>query len=284
MPTMYLLPQTDTFVYQFKPCRNYSRRSRMLAGRTCNGSLSYLLLRFGLRRALPVGASLVSASLLLTVTKSFSREPTPEYAVLRILSRWSSARVNWRSRPIYDPTPAATFVSPVVGTENIDVTSLVQSWLSGEDTNLGLLIKGIGSRCRRTFFTVSTVNSLNSDNWPRLMLQYVLPSVVVSPEFINIYRNLNVPSGGSTNEVQDVSLLGLVTVSVTNNGPDSVNVHLEISTDGINYVQSGSTRTIVNRATVNLIADTFVRYLKVVIVDVSVNGADVDVYYQGQIG
>lgn len=256
----------------------------MMAGKSCRGSFCYMLLRFGIKRALPVGATLVNASLQLTVTESFSSELTPEYAVLRILSRWSPTRVKWSNRPIFDLVPQATFPAPTSGLLSINVTTLVQSWLSGASANLGLLIKGSGCLRRGTFFRTATRNSLNSDNWPRLILQYVLPSVVVSPEFINIYHNFNVPNGGSTYEVQDVSLLSLVTVNVTNNGPDSVDVLLEISADGVNYIQSGSTRTVANGDTANLMSDTFLQYLKVVIADGSTNGANVDVYYQGQIG
>jgi hypothetical protein len=283
MATIYVLPSADTTVYQLLPCQNFYLRPRMLAGTHCNQSLAYMLLRFPVGAALPLGATLVDASLVLNFTRAHRTSSQTEYGLYRVLSDWSAARVTWLTRPPFDGTPATTFPSPFPGPLRIDVTNLAQSWANGENANLGLLIRGLGRLPRDNLIEAATVNAVNSDTWPRLRLDYVLPTPVIQPEFINIQAILIVPPGGTADEVQDVSLLELVTVIATNQGPDTVDVHLEVSADDVNYVPSGSIRTLAVGATVNLVADIFARYLKVAASDNGAGGATVDVFFQGQL-
>lgn len=284
MPIIYLLPEADTTVYQLLPCQNFALRSRMLAGHDADGSESYMLIRFALDTILPPGSTVIDASMLLFFTYTQRTSDQTEYGVHRILSEWSPTRVNWFTRPLYEQTPALTFSSPFPGSLRLDVTELVQAWQTGGAANLGLLIRGLGSLPRGNFIRAATINATDSDSWPRLRIDYLLPTPVVAPEFVNLQDILEVPAGGSAEEVQDVSLWRLATVSVSNQGPDAVEAHLEISADGSNYVQTGATRTVQSGETVNLVADIFARYLKVVVTDVGGNGATVEVYYQGQIG
>lgn len=287
MQTEYVRAQWDTFIYQLDPNRNYSDRDYMSAGRDINGSLSYMLLNFGLKQALPKGSTIVSADLLLTLINVFSATVAPLYGLHRIQEVWSPTVVTWSNCPLYDPVAITTFNSPPPGLLTLDITTLAQQWLSGEYEELGVLIKGDSSFNAGTFARAATTEREDSDQWPRIRVVYNMPAVVIGPiqpEFINTHVNLLVPAGGSTSNVQDVSLMSLVSAIVTNNGPDVVGVHLEISADGSNYIVSGSTKTIAAGGTTNLVADIFALYLKVVVVDNSTGGSVVDIYYQGQIG
>ncbi|MDP3487853.1 MAG: DNRLRE domain-containing protein, partial [Bacillota bacterium] len=266
---------------------NYVRRHFMSAGRWSSGQLGYMLMKFSARSRLPVGAIITNAELCLYVVTAFSASILPIYGVHRIMQRWSSSAVNWASRPIFDTVPVSTFSSPALGLLSTGITSLVEQWVSGESCEVGLLIKGDTAFNSNNYFQAATVNSVNCDGWPRLKIDYSTPAVVIgtiTPQFINDYVNLPVPPSGSAEHEKDVSLLNLVTILVTNNGPSSVELHVEISPDGTNYMPEGSSITITSSATEALVSGLFARYVKVVAKDLNGLGADLEIYYQGQSG
>lgn len=284
MPISYLTANGDSFVYQFHPDRNYGQSGHMSAGRDTNGSLGYMLLTFSLRSALPAGSVITGASLMLSVISSLQPAAPVVYEVLRVKSRWSAKSVTWDTLPLYEPVPETSFASPAIGPLQVDVTPLAQGWLSGRYAEYGVLIAARGYPSPGTYFQAATVNSLDTDGWPRLSVDHALPFVTIAPTFINRHVSLSVPAGGRTEHTQDVSLAGMMTVAVGNNGPDAIAVHLEVSADGLRYIPSSSLRTIADGGSVELAADLFARYLRVVLEDTGSSGAVADVYFQGQIG
>lgn len=287
MPTLYISATADTFVYQHFPHNNYVNRDFMSAGRSSYGQLGYILVNFSPQSRLPVGATITSAELLLYVLTTFSASTAPVYGVHRIQQTWSASTVNWANRPLYDSAAVTTFASPVLGLLTIGVTSLIEQWVSGQSCEAGLLIKNENEFNANTYFQAATVNRKNCDFWPRLKIDYSTPAVAIgsiTPQFINDYINLLVPASGSAEHEKDVSLLNLVTILVTNNGPSAVEVHLEISPDGTNFVPEGRTITVYASTTEALVSGLFARYVKVVADDLNGIGANLDIYYQGQSG
>lgn len=284
MPTIFLTADGDTFVYQFHPQRNYSKSSHMSAGRDTNGSLGCMLLSFDLRNTLPAGSVISNAALLLTVINSVQTTASAIYDLMRIQSSWSAGKVTWDSLPLCQTVPQASFASPPIGPFQVDLTSLAQDWQSGQFAEQGVIISVRGYPNCGTYFQAATINALNSDQWPKLSVEYSLPFVTVAPTFSNHRVNLVVPAGGSVEHTQDVSLSSLMTVSVRNNGPDVISAHLEISADGVKYNQSSSIKSIQPGGVVNLAADLFALYLRIVLTDEVSSGSSADVYFQGQIG
>lgn len=284
MSNVYLPAAGDTFVYQFHPDRNYGQSEHMSGGRDTNGSLGYMLLSFAVRSALPPGSSIGYAALVLSVTNSFQPAAPVAYDVLRVKSNWSARSVTWDTLPLCEPTPQASFASPAIGVLNVDVTPLAQDWLSGLYAERGVLIRARGYPSPGTYFQAATVNARDTDNWPRLSIDHTLPFVTIAPTFTNHHTNLTVPAGGEATYTRDVSLAGIMTVAVSNNGPDAIAVHLEVSADGLRYVPSSSLRSIPSGGVSELAADLFARYLRVILQDSASNGASADIYFQGQIG
>lgn len=65
-----------------------------------------------------------------------------EMSIHRILDEWSEDEVTYDSfANAYDPLPAGSFVSDAWGWQAIDITDLVQGWVSGDAPNHGLLIR-----------------------------------------------------------------------------------------------------------------------------------------------
>lgn len=287
VPTLYIPATADTYVYQRCPHKKFSTFTLMSAGRSSTGEMAYMLLKFSPQQRLPVGAVVTNAELFLTITSVFSDSVSPIYGVHRIQQRWRPCGVTWAKLPLYDLSPVATFASPILGLMSISLTNLVEQWVLGEKCDAGLLIKNETEFAPRTYIRASTINYPNCDSWPRLCIQYTIPAVVVgsiTPQFTNNYVNLTVPPLGSAEHEKDVSLLNLVTILITNNGPSSVELHLEISPDGTNFMQEGRIITIAPSTTEALVSGLFARYVKVFADDVGGLGADLDVYYQGQSG
>ncbi len=283
--SIFLPARGNTFVYQFRPNLNFSRNKYLSIGQDFNGSLGYTLLYFRSRSALPPNATILNAQLRLMVNNVEEADPQATYKVCRIISNWYWRMVTWRTCPEYDPNPLLVFPSPNTGLLNLDLTSLVQKWHSGEYAQLGLMILGASNMARGTFFQAHSLDALNSDLWPQLMIEYILPQAVIAPPtFVDNNTALFVPANSIRELTQDVSLTRIMTVIITNAGPGAVTAHLEISADGANFVSSSAPRLIQPLATDRLVADVFARYLRVVISNTTGTDADVTVYFQGQIG
>ncbi|HHW99377.1 MAG TPA: DNRLRE domain-containing protein [Firmicutes bacterium] len=284
MATIFLPARGDTFVYQFCPYRNYSRSRHLSVGQDINGSLGYTLINFRLQSALPVNASIQSARLLLTLSNVQQANSQTIYKVCRIIDNWYWRAVTWRTCPRFDPNALLEFPSPPVGLLSLDLTTAAQKWLSGEYAELGLLICA-AQPTRGAFFQAYSTNEPNSDRWPQLMVEYTLPEATVAPPtFVDNHTQLVVPASGTGDVTHDVSLTRIMTVMITNDGPGTVSAHLEISADGTNFISSSAPRLIAPLGTDRLMADVFARYLRVVLTNVIGGDANVNVYFQGQIG
>lgn len=287
LPTIFISAAADTFVYQRYPRNNYVDRAFMSAGRSECNRLGYMLLLFQPSQALPREASITNAELRLMVITAISTTPSTTYSLHRVQSRWSASTVTWNSMPMFDSTPVASFASPSLGLLSNNVTGLVSAWSSGERSQLGLLIKNSTTFNANTYIQSATVNARNSDNWPRLKIEFTLPAVSIgsiTPQFANELVNMPVPASGTAEHEKDVSLYSLVTVLVTNLGPGAVDVYLELSPDGVNYVQEGAVTFIEANDTAALVSGIFARYVKVVAIDHAGQGASLDIFFQGQIG
>ncbi|NLW16070.1 MAG: DNRLRE domain-containing protein [Firmicutes bacterium] len=285
MPTIFLPARGNTFVYQFRPYQNYSRHQHLSVGRDFNGSLGYTLINFRPQSVLPANATILNAQLLLRVQNVKQTDTQATFKVCRIISNWNWRWVTWRTCPEYDSNPLQVFPTPSTGLLNLDLTSLVQKWHSGEYAPLGLMILGASNLARGTFFQIHSTNAPNSDYWPQLMIEYTLPQTVVAPPtFVNSHGNITVPANDTRDMVIDVSDTRIMTAIVTNEGPSSVSAHLEISADGINYVSSSAPRLVQPADTTRLVADVFARYLRVVITNTTDTDTRVIIYCQGQIG
>lgn len=246
-----------------------------------------MLMNFDLNSVLPFGTTITNAELLLTLVTAVSQIPMPTYGIHRIKSRWAAKSVTWACPPLFVATPSYTFSSPSTGQLSTDVTALVVPWVTGATSELGLLIKNANSFAPGTYIQAATSNAKDSDTWPRLKVDYLLPAVsigTITPQFVNDLVSINVPASGNAEHLKDVSLLGLLTIVATNNGPSSVGLQLYISPDGASYALEGAEVIVLPGDTIGLVSGIFARYVRVLATDLGGAGANLNLYYQGQIG
>jgi SdrD B-like domain len=120
------------------------------------------------RLSIPSGADLVSASMILNVIGKSDNIVT----VHRITSGWTESEVTWASfNSVYDTLPAASFVPASMGDIEVDVSSLVQSWLDGTYENHGIVL-----RQATTMSQYSSSQAADQDFRPRLVIRYTTVS------------------------------------------------------------------------------------------------------------
>jgi hypothetical protein len=88
--------------------------------------------------SIPSGADFVSAGMIVNVAVRSDQAVT----IHRITSGWTESEVTWASfNGAYDPAPAGSFVPATLGDIEVDVSSLVQSWLDGTYDNHGIVLR-----------------------------------------------------------------------------------------------------------------------------------------------
>ncbi|MBN2585815.1 MAG: DNRLRE domain-containing protein [Candidatus Fermentibacteraceae bacterium] len=133
--TVNLFPTEDTYVWQANPGYNYGCWEDMTVGYI--GGWSNVLIKYDL--ASLTGATINSAIMIIYVWELYGTVPTDEIYVGRNTTFWEEDIVTWNSRPLFSgisliPAPSQ------VGYWEVDVTYLVQEFVSGIHPNYGFQI------------------------------------------------------------------------------------------------------------------------------------------------
>lgn len=114
--------------------RNFGASPFWISSSTSEG-----LLQFDLS-AVPVGATITSASMVLNVARTSSSSQLLVRAH-RITEAWDELSVTYNTfQQAFSPAIEASFL-PVVGATTVDVQNLVQEWVSEQYPNDGLLLE-----------------------------------------------------------------------------------------------------------------------------------------------
>ena len=109
----------------------------------------------------PVGATVTSANLSVTVTGTYGGNPVPQSMdVYRLTGSWAETGVTWNTQPAYDGAiQASSTANPEIGqTITWNVTSLANEWASGSVANNGLIIINNGTNNGLHFATKENSN------------------------------------------------------------------------------------------------------------------------------
>jgi hypothetical protein len=160
-----LIPTDDARIQGGAPDANY--RSGQLWINT--EAAHYSLLKFDLT-ALPAGATIESARLVLRYTGNYTGERTVELG--RVDSAWSEETVTWNSDlAITWGGPSAPVDGAVPSDVEWDVTGLVERWQEGTAANEGFAMRGQGNGPGKLFHSKET----SSEFPPRLVIEYTAP-------------------------------------------------------------------------------------------------------------
>ena len=167
--TVNLTPVADTYIYFAAPATNYGAAATLYVGSQSTSATGRALFRFDLS-TIPAGATVLSASFKAYLVQASSSPATLDVELKRVDAPWQEMVVIWNTQPGYTGANNVMGVGTSLGYYPWDVTSLVQTWVSGAANNgLALLSKNESILGWRGF---ASKESASPPNPPRLVVTY----------------------------------------------------------------------------------------------------------------
>lgn len=168
LPTVTLSTTQTTFVASAQPDTNFSVYPVLYTGTDVSFQNCISFLKFELP-VLPV-TSVDSALLQLSVIVKTGTAPSP-VVVNRVTSALDTSTVTYNTQPAFAATPSQIDVIPsdLYNAVQIDVTALVNQWLSGTDPNYGFALTNSDAT---TLVQFATDNIVYEPYFPKLILNY----------------------------------------------------------------------------------------------------------------
>lgn len=169
------------------------------------------LMKFDLS-SIPHGAAISQADLIVYMERVYSENNYP-VTVHEVTAPWSSLTV-WGTQPSHNTTVAGSDSAFGTAFKTFKVAPLLEEWVKGSKVNNGFMFKGNenSSESNKTF---STSESLTVERRPKLIVTYIAPPTVTSPN-----------GGESINESHEISW----SVPVGSEG-DALTYQIGLSTD-----------------------------------------------------
>ena len=205
----------DTYISSQNPGTNYYKSSYLHAGNLSGYGTLRSLVKFKYLPALPAGARITKAYLNLFMYLG-STEGT-SINLYRLTSQWDESSAKWSNAPAYQSDAILTsFSSAPNSLWEMDITSLVQSWYSGQNPNYGIMVTAAyETNPKLSFFSSNAVGNPN----PSIAIDYEVDALGVEAN-LGFHGNVNVHNGNLVLSATDVTLPGRgipITVSRTYN-------------------------------------------------------------------
>ena len=137
-----------------------------------NGSVTDTMLSFDLVSAIPTNALVSSGIIDLYVAASNASAATLN--VREVLGAWTESTVTFANQPAYNFTPFASTTVPqgsVPGLVSIDISAMVQQWVSLATPNFGVILNQLGLKTTR----YDSSEAANVSQRPALSVCYTIP-------------------------------------------------------------------------------------------------------------
>jgi len=168
-----LLPSDDTYIDRGSPTKNYGSNNTFEV-RPDNSADRRGLLKFDLS-SIPTNATVTRATFYLYERGNKTGQTTYIYPVT---SNWSESTVTWStwSLPGGDFDSSISFFTYLPNQSNcmltMDITSLVQAWVSGTYNNYGLMLYSTGPN---HIISYSSKENGTASQLPKLDIVYFAP-------------------------------------------------------------------------------------------------------------
>jgi hypothetical protein len=167
--TVSLTPVADAYIYSAAPATNYGAAPTLYVGSQSTSATGRALFRFDLS-AIPPGVTVQSAMFQAYLAQSSSTPATLDVELKRIDTNWQEDKVIWNDALSYTGANNVLGVGMTLGYTSWDVTSLVQTWVSGApNRGLALMSKNESTLGWRGF---ASKEGASPPNPPRLVVTY----------------------------------------------------------------------------------------------------------------
>lgn len=220
------------------PCANLQNASAMYIGKSPKKNLYRLLFKIPIDK-LPSNTTIISATLKINVTSVRSRYPnliTP-YA---LIENWTIDKVTWDNSPSFDTEIFGDSVDVKRAAQyTLDITTIVQQWNNNEISNYGIVLKNDETI---TGALVKINNNMKKSCGPKVEIFYEqkcscnCTCETIPTKFIEKFEEFNTKDIYSYSKLRNTSLTKTVTYFVENLGIDKIKAHLQVSPDGVTFI------------------------------------------------
>lgn len=236
---------------------------------------------------IPQNAKIVDATLIINIKNIGEGHPniiTP-YA---LMENWELENVTWENQPFFNDKISGESINISRKSQcKLKITSIIQKWYKNEISNYGIILKNNEIKDK----TVSTiVADMDSSYRPVIKISYILkklcekdPCEKNSTEFIEKVEEFNTGELFRFSTLRNTSLQSTVIFLVKNLGINTIIVHLQVSPDGIDFIDEPFTVLIGMNEIKYLVPSIFSKFTRVVVKNVNANEISrVKIWYQAQ--
>jgi VCBS repeat-containing protein len=245
-----LFASQDTYIVRTQPTLNYGQASSLILDKS-GGAIgdSRVLVQFDLS-AIPVGATITNAVLVMNATQNGGALSLDVYRVTSVWTEgtgngavgaasWNQrlSGINWSaSGGDYDGIAVATINTGATGQHQWDVTSLVTAWHQNNQPNYGLIV---GSQ--DTGGTTVTYDSAEGGFAPRLVVSFSTTNSVpqITSDGGGATANINVAENGAgvtTVSATDIDVPAQTLTYSIVGGADAARFQINASTGVLSFV------------------------------------------------
>lgn len=270
--------------------KNYSEYldnySFMRIGRYDTENLFRIVFKSSINK-IPHNAKIVDATLIITIKHAGSGYPniiTP-YA---LMEDWELESVTWENQPYYNPKIFGESINVRRRCQcKIKITSMVQKWYKNEISNYGFILKNDEIQDKTTS---KILVDMDSTYRPIIKISYILKDpeekeLCEKPadKFIEEVEEFNTSDVFRFSTLKNTSLNSTVTFLVKNIGINTITAHVQVSPDGINYIDEPFQPLIGTTEIKCLVPSIFLKFTRIAVKNVIPNETSrVKIWHQAQ--
>lgn len=267
-----------------KPSKNYGNIPAMFLGRYTSDCICRIVFRVPIT-SLPQNAAILKAKFDITSFSNTMGSPPQKVTPYALTENWSVDTVNWDNQPAFNTEIYGESLNMCKGMQHeFDITSIVRKWYSNEIPNYGIVLK---SDEIKDGTYIRLVTNTSRSFGPSIDITYQLKSKcvceVIPTKFIEELEVLDTNESYIFSIARDTSLTKTVTYFIENLGENSVAANLQVSPDGVNFVEDSERKIIKNNKTTILIPYVFAKYTRIRVKTIDKNKkSKVKIWYQAQ--
>lgn len=267
-----------------KPSENFGYIPAMFLGRYTPNCICRILFKFPIT-SLPEDAMIIEATFNITSFSNNIATLPKKITPYALIENWSVDTVNWNNQPLFNEEIRGESAAAGRGIENeFDITSIVRKWYDNQIPNHGIILKSDEIK-DNTYARLIT--DINKSYGPNINIIYQLKSEcvckVIPTKFIEGIEEFDTNGDYKFSKTRDTSLTKTVTYFIENLGESSVTANLQISPDGVNFVEDKGVKVIKKNEVVVLIPYVFAKFTRLRVKNINNNEISrVRIWYQGQ--
>jgi hypothetical protein len=236
---------------------------------------------------IPQNAIIVDATLIINIKHVESGYPniiTP-YA---LMENWELENVTWDNQPYFNTRIFGESLNVRKRSQcKLKITSIIEKWYKNEISNYGIILKNDEIQDK----TISKiVADMESTYRPIIKISYLLKNPVEKDpfekcptEFTEKVEEFNTDDLFRFSTLINTSLKTTVIFLVKNLGINTITAHLQISPDGINFIDEPFIASIEMNEIKYLVPSIFSKFTRIAVKNVNANKSSrVKVWYQAQ--